>query len=213
MNHAAPPPGSPHRGSYAPQGGPRTPQPRSGLPIWAILLIVGFGAVMVLGMLAAIAVPAFVKYQRRAKAIEAKVQLAKIYDGVASYYRENESCPSDGQPAGQTGPTPPLSVNCNEGPGGMCVPGSGPGSEANYSAKAWKHPVWDQIGYLQEQGHAFHYNFIWASDPSTGACQFTVQAFADLDDDGVFSTYERYGAGDVSGVNSALGLYIDREAE
>jgi hypothetical protein len=40
-----------------------------------------------------------------------------------------------------------------------------------------------------------------------------VQAFGDLDDDGVFSTFERAGAADEIGINAAAGLYVDRELE
>ena len=45
------------------------------------------------------------------------------------------------------------------------------------------------------------------------ADQFTAQAFADLDADGIFSTYERSGAGDIQGVNASIGLYVDQEVE
>jgi hypothetical protein len=42
--------------------------------------------------------------------------------------------------------------------------------------------------------HFFHYNFKWKNDPSgRGSCQFTVQAFGDLDGDGTYSTFERSG--------------------
>ena len=40
-----------------------------------------------------------------------------------------------------------------------------------------------------------------------------MQAFGDLDDDGIYSTFERSGAADMSGVNAAAGLYIDNELE
>ena len=68
---------------------------------------------------------------------------------------------------------------------------------------------------MLEQGHYFHYNFIWNNDTSDpyGRCQFTVQAFGDLDDDGVFSTFERSGAADQLGINASIGLYIDNEIE
>ena len=46
-----------------------------------------------------------------------------------------------------------------------------------------------------------------------GACQFTVQAFADLDSDGVYSTYETSGAGDQTGVAAAEGYFVDKPDE
>jgi type IV pilus assembly protein PilA len=185
-----------------------------------------------LGVAAAVAVPALQKYMRRAKTAEAKVQLAKLYDATASYFSAEHinrgadladmvpthSCPNNGQLMGEAGITPPLSTNCNEGPGGRCVPSEAASDSGggDYDVAMWiDNPVWAALDFQQDTGHFFHYNFIWANsgDGGYGSCQFTVQAFADLDDDGVFSTYERYGAGDISGVNAAIGLYIDNEVE
>ncbi len=191
----------------------------------------------VAGIGAAIAVPAFMKYTRRAKTSEARVQLAKMFDAASAYFNEERvdrsavaeigagaalaeiaphGCPNNGKLSGESGITPPLSVDCNAGPGGRCVPSIG--SKANpgyYDLSVWTdNDVWNGLNFQQEQGHYFHYNFIWKNDASGyGACQFTAQAFGDLDGDGVFSTYERSGAADENGVNGAAGLYIDREVE
>jgi type IV pilus assembly protein PilA len=168
---------------------------------------------------------------RRAKTAEAKTQLAKLYDATASYFRSEHvvrssnfdpaaaiaphQCPNDGRLRGEAGITPPLSVNCNDGPDGRCVPGKDGGDAGSYDAMLWSNnPVWKGLNYIQEQGHYFHYNFLWANDPEGyGGCQFTIQAFADLDDDGVYSTFERSGAADINGVNAAMGLYIDNDIE
>jgi len=49
--------------------------------------------------------------------------------------------------------------------------------------------------------------------PDNGGCKFTAQAFGDLDEDGVFSTFERSGAADENGTNAGADLYIDQELE
>ena len=172
------------------------------------------------GIMAVIAVPALQQYMRRAKTSEAKVQLAKLHDAVATYFMAEQAlhrCPNNGAQQGEAGVTPPLSVDCNEGPGGRCVPAAAGSGAGYYDTAVWTdNPVWKALDYAPDQGHYFHYNFIWRNfgeDDGYGACQFTIQAFADLDDDGVFSTYERYGAGDVEGVAAAEGLYIDNELE
>ncbi len=188
------------------------------------------------GIGAAIAIPAMTKYMRRSKTSEARVQIAKMFDAASAYFNEEHvsrgavailgggavtgtaphQCPNDGRLKGESGITPPLSVNCNEGPGGRCVPVAGtPRGPGEYSMSQWTDsPVWNGLNFQQEQGHAFHYNFVWENtDHGFGTCQFTAQAFADLDDDGVFSTFERAGAADEHGVNAAAGLYIDREVE
>lgn len=191
----------------------------------------------VAGIGAAIAVPAFVKYTRRSKTSEARVQLAKMFDATSAYFWEEHvdraavgdviggaafpdlaphRCPNNGKLSGESGITPPLSVDCSAGPSGRCVPSvGGKGGPGTYDLELWsENDVWNQLNFQQEQGHYFHYNFIWTNEATGyGACQFTTQAFGDLDGDGVFSTFERAGAADENGFNGAAGLYIDQEVE
>jgi hypothetical protein len=180
---------------------------------------------------------AFTGYMRRSKTSEARVQVAKMFDGASAYFNEEHvsraevavigaggalagpaphRCPNDGAPSGESGITPPLSVECSKGPGGRCVPVAGePSGPGEYSISLWTDAeVWNAMNFQQEMPHSFHYNFKWSNTgEGYGACQFTAQAFGDLDGDGIYSTYERAGAGDQNGVNAAAGLYIDRELE
>lgn len=208
-----PPPGVPqHHPPYPPQGHhPYGPPPKKSGTNWlAILAIVGVVGISVLGTCAAIAIPAFTKYMRRSKTSEARVNLAKMFDAASSYYGEHGKCPDYDGLQGQAGVTPPLSLNCNSGQGGRCsADGADP---AAYPQAEWTdNPVWGAFGFEPGGGHYFHYDFQWTE--KDGGCQFTAQAFGDLDDDGVFSTFERSGAADINGVNGAAGLYIDREVE
>jgi hypothetical protein len=193
------------------------------------------------GMAASIAIPAFTKYVRRSKTSEARVQLAKMFDAASAYFNAEHTsrgglttlgregspadplaglaaahgCPNDGREVGEAGITPPLAIDCAAGPGGRCTPSvGGEGGPGHYSAKLWTdNAVWDGLNFQQETPHAFHYNFKWSNGTTGfGTCQFTAQAFGDLDGDGVFSTFERSGAADHVGVNAA-GLYIDLETE
>jgi len=194
--------------------------------------------VAILGILAVVAVPALQKYMRKAKTAEAKTQLAKMYDAASSFFKSEHAdrgatafigqggqvmdmaphrCPHPtGSPqGGEATVTPDIATNCNEGPGGRCIPATGGGGSGYYEIGLWNNnAVWNAMNFLQEQGHYFHYNFR-AENVLTGygTCQFTAQAFADLDDDAIFSTYERSGAGDIQGVNAAIGLYVDQEVE
>lgn len=192
--------------------------------------------VAILGILAVVAVPALQKYMRRAKTAEAKTQLAKIFDSTSSYFKSEHAdrgatqfigdggnvqdmaphrCPhpTDQPAGGEAGITPELATNCNEGPGGRCIPGAG--GAGYYPIGLWNdNAVWNGLNFMQEQGHYFHYNFVAVNElTGYGRCQFTAQAFADLDDDAIFSTYERSGSGDLQGVNAAIGLYVDQEVE
>ncbi len=196
--------------------------------------------VAILGILAAIAIPALTKYMRRAKTSEARTQLAKIFDSTSAYFNEEHvdrgatnvigsgagvtasaphRCPylvaTPG--AGTTTPTPPITFNCNAGPGGRCVPFAGAaGGAGYYPITFWTdNTVWNGLNFQQEQGHYFHYQFVYSNNVSDGfgQCQFSASAFGDLDDDGIFSTYERSGAADSSGVNGAAGLFIENDVE
>ncbi|TPV93117.1 MAG: prepilin-type N-terminal cleavage/methylation domain-containing protein [Myxococcales bacterium FL481] len=194
--------------------------------------------VAILGILAAIAIPALTKYMRRAKTSEAKTSIAKMFDGASAYFAEEHvdrgdvallgdggsvtaaaphRCPHpDGTPAGgAAGTTPAIDFDCNAGPAGKCVPGVGASGDGRYDMTLWtNNDVWNGLNFQQEQGHFFHYNFIAANTTTGyGSCQFTSQAFGDLDADEVFSTYERTGAADVNGVNGAAGLFVDQDVE
>jgi type IV pilus assembly protein PilA len=192
--------------------------------------------VAILGILAAIAIPALTKYMRRAKTSEAKVQIAKLFDSASAFFAEEHTsrggvgllgsgggvgtavthhCPylADGTTSNASATYTPAGVNCNDGPGAHCVPGST--QSGGYALTDWtSNGVWDSLSFQQEQPHFFHYNFLALnSGTGFGECQFTAQAFADLDNDSVYSTYERSGAADQNGVNGAAGLFIDKELE
>jgi len=179
----------------------------------------------------------FQKYMRRSKTAEARVQIAKMFDAASAYFMEEHvsraevavlgaggaitgsaphRCPNDGSKTGHAGVTPPLSVDCSKGPGGRCVPVTGePSGPGEYSMSLWSgNQVWSALNFQQEQPHYFHYDFRWSNgDTDYGDCQFTAQAFGDLDGDQVYSTYERAGAADQNGVNAPAGLFIEQEVE
>lgn len=194
--------------------------------------------VAILGILAAIAIPALTKYMRKSKTSEARIQLAKMFDSTSAYFNEEHvdrggvaiigaggtlttsaphKCPHQaGTPDGLNvaGLTPALAIDCNDGPGGHCVPGAG--GPGYYPMTDWAdNPMWNGLNFQMEQAHYFHYDFRADNDASDGfgTCRFTAQAFGDLDDDGTLSTYERSGGADRLGVNAAAGLYIDQEVE
>lgn len=192
--------------------------------------------VVILGILAALAIPALSKYMRRTKTSEARLALAKMFDGASAYFHETRTergavaligagaaadrpathrCPAPDPAGGEAGITPDLTVNCNDGEDGKCLPGETAGGAGTYSIHDWGTPTWQGVGFQMEQPHFFHYNFVAVNGDTAGYgnCQFTAQAFADLDDDGTFSTFERAGAADRNGINGAAGLYLDQEVE
>ena len=168
------------------------------------------------GMIAALFAPTMMKFHRRRRTLEPRVELARLFDAIlATMYgdpadhHDFRGCPGS-VPEGEAGFTPPLGHAC-AGPAETCMPAlSGAGS---YDPGLWTdNPTWRQLGFSEKRPHRFHYNVRWRYDERADGCQFTAQAFGDLDDDGVFSTFERAAAADEHGVNT-LGLYIDQEIE
>jgi type IV pilus assembly protein PilA len=189
--------------------------------------------VAILGILAAIAIPALTKYMRRSKTSEAKTNIAKMYDGVSAFYNAEavergkvdlldkggaksnlapHRCPVL-NPSDTTSDiiTPALSLNCNTGPGGRCQPALTGGT---YNLTEWtNNNIWNSINFTMEQGHYYHYGFKAKNSGAYGNCQFTARAFGNLDDDAVFSTFERAAAASKDGITAAAGLYIDQEVD
>lgn len=166
---------------------------------------------------------AFTGYMNRSKTAEARVNVNRMFDAASAYLMEERLapggtqmltgvCPSDGRPEGETGITPPLTVDCAKGPQGRCTPGGS--GDGGYDATLWSEGnVWPQLGFEQQDPHYFHYNFKWKNDLGQGACQFTAQAFGDLDGDGVYSTFERVGSSTEGGMAGASTIAVENELE
>lgn len=189
----------------------------------------------ILGVLSSLAVPTVALYIRRTKTGEARLHIAKLFDASASFFASDRvdrgdvggigqggtlaqgahRCPFPlGSPAGgQAGLTP--TIPCADGPSGRCVPSTSPAGPGYYDFAEWtENQVWFQLDFQQEQAHHYRYNYASQnSNVGYGSCQFTAQAFGDLDGDGLHSTFERPGAADQNGVNAAWGLHIRRVVE
>jgi type IV pilus assembly protein PilA len=116
------------------------------------------------GILAAIAIPSFINYMRRAKAFEAEMLVSTCVDAVAAYQAANGGLPE----------------------GGDWTPAAPPG-EAKYAPNPalWSVPPWSTIGFSVLDPHYFRYRILRQGDTAT------CQAEGDLDGDGVRSLYER----------------------
>lgn len=161
----------------------------------------GRSALALPGILAAVAIPAFVKYIRRSKTAEASMNVRKLFDGSVSYYTD-EHVDATGKPQPShfpaTAPRTPATTACKDGESVKHMP----------DPKMWSHPTWQALNF--EVSDPFYYQYEYVSDGKT----FTARAIGDLDCDGVLSTFERVGKVDgENNVTGGAGLYRKNELE
>jgi hypothetical protein len=157
------------------------------------------GAVMpaLIGLMAAVAIPSFTKYQKKAKSTEAVVNVKKIFMGAQAYYEETGAFPPN--PA-QAGAVPALGSCCSSG--GKCAP----------NPTLWTDSTWQALKFSMDDPHVYYYEYKTAGTGKDAT--FSVDAYGDLDCNGVYSTFEMIGSVTPDGtVTGAAGLFRDKENE
>jgi type II secretory pathway pseudopilin PulG len=129
----------------------------------------GLGGVMGIaaigGTLAALAVPAFIDYTRKARSSEASVQLKMLGNSLKHYYETNAAFPK-----GAVAATP--ATSCCVAPDHKC-----------FDAQAWQQGIWKELLFQIDAPH--RYRYAYESDGRTA----TVRAVGDLDCDGTEAAY------------------------
>lgn len=175
--------------------------------------------VAILAILSVVAVPAFIKYMRKAKTSEAIDMLDKIYKGASDYYStprvsENVASKLDCQFPADQGLTP-VEATCCSTYGGKDTNND---DRCDPNPDTWTTLTWSALKFQITEEHYFQFSFD-QNDKTKKDAQFTANAQADLDCDGEYSTFQRYGKGDpkaTSGecsVVSAAALYTSNETE
>ena len=160
--------------------------------------------VAIIGILAAVAIPSFIKYIRRSKTSEALMNLRKMYDGAVAYYvgehaDKNMNIQSRQFPS-PAGPTPSLAMLTTLG-----------GNKYQTQPSEWKTGGWVALDFMENDPQYFSYSFT-----STGTFTSAVAgmiANGDLNGNGVYSWFERDCYGTNDGVQGASGLYSKNEVE
>jgi hypothetical protein len=142
--------------------------------------MIAIGAVasifLILPILAAVAIPAFVRYQMKVKTVEAEMALRTMVREVRAH---QEKAASGEAPALESaGPTPPVGACC-EAADGRCAP----------DPALWDHPTWRALGFLLPESHRYSYQY----EVVEGGKGFVARAIGDLDCDGTYSTFELTG--------------------
>ena len=172
----------------------------------------------ILAILSSVAIPAFIKYQRRVKTTEATDELDRIYKGAATYFVTPHHDAEGNLLACQF----PASQGITPSPTCCGVASSrGPDTDGDgrcdFNPDAWATPTWDALKFHMPDPHYFIYSF--ASSGTGEGATFTASAYGDLDCDGIMSTFQRIGYGapdlpaDACQLRGTADFYVDRETE
>jgi type IV pilus assembly protein PilA len=165
--------------------------------------------VAIIGILAAVAIPAFIKYIRRSKTTEAAMNVRKLYDSTVSYY-EGEHAAANGTIVAKQFPTP---VAWTPGQGSCCA---GPGNKCAPNPALWTDPTWQALNFGMDDPS--YYSYQAAAGVGTGSVvgnSYNLQASGDLTCDGVnFSLFQRTATvAPGFGITGGGGLYTVNDLE
>jgi hypothetical protein len=133
----------------------------------------GTATIPLIGIMSAVAIPAFMDYMKRSKKTEAALQLNKLGKNAKRVYMETSMFP--------TGSTPvtPAAPCCGQ-PNNHC---------AAVPQRYASDPVWAALDFEIDEPTLFQYVYRGSADGQS----FVAQAIGDLDCDGTFITYELNG--------------------
>lgn len=139
--------------------------------------------VAIIGVLSAVAIPAFMNYMAKAKSAEAIQQLRRMSEAARVYYLETHGARGlaviPKQFPRTVAVTPAVSCCVS---GRKCAP----------SPPQWFDPTWRSLSFSLDDPHYYQYQFV---SSGTGInARFTARAYGDLDCDGKESTFEMYGS-------------------
>lgn len=171
---------------------------RRGFTLIELMIVVA-----IIGVLASIAIPSYMKYIRREKTIEATMNVRKLYDASVSYFNGEHS-----DAAGVIIPKQfPASVGPSPGP--TCC--GNPGDKCQPSPSNFADPTWMALNFAVDD--PFYYVYQYVSSGTDATAKFEGRAIGDLDCDGVHSLFSRSGTVQADRSISGGGLHSENDTE
>ncbi|MBN2530518.1 MAG: prepilin-type N-terminal cleavage/methylation domain-containing protein [Deltaproteobacteria bacterium] len=144
--------------------------------------------VAILGILAAVAIPAFINYMKRAKTSEATVNVDRMYEGAVAYFEKKHV--ASGVSAQSTTRCLPSAHTWYP----SATPGDG---EYIATPSAWYgEKTWEALDFAMSDNHLYAYSFGVNVTAGTNGCAistavFTAAARGNLDGDANYSEFRR----------------------
>jgi prepilin-type N-terminal cleavage/methylation domain-containing protein len=182
--------------------------------------------VAIIGILAVVAIPTYLRFTRQAKTSEVTINLAAVSKGATGWYNDEHTDTNTGNPvvrhfpggdpqiniasnlAGETALAGDLATKWGAEPApasGVTEasrPGAAPctGGQALYTKNSlnWTGLIWTRVSFGIDKAHYFQY--FYATSGTGTASTYLVAARADIDCDATFSDYRLRG-----NVNGATG--------
>ena len=153
--------------------------------------------VAIIGVLASIAIPAFVKYVNQAKTTEIAPNLKAIGDGAATYYTAEHYTP-EGLPLAERQFPTTTSAFADTTP--SRVPADIlPGTKFLSTPADWDKQPWIGLKFRIVKPHYYRYRYFSTNSGSAGVDRFSARAEGDLDADGLSSRFNLTGFADKDG--------------
>ncbi len=156
--------------------------------------------VAILGILAAVAIPAFINYMKRAKTSEATVNVDRMYEGAVAYF-EKKHVRSGVSTVSSSNCLPPDAIKPSTVPKGV--------EEIGNPASWYQVGTWKDLDFAMSDNHLYQYQF---DNTSTKNCAITTGGFSaiahgNIDGDDVESTFRREAAIESGEIHGSSGVY------